>query len=106
MKTSPKRRTSTGSSGLKTSHTKTPLCHGEFLCDYIAISAPFLKSREIISISGLRLPLHHTEPSASLLSLKNDGLCLAVGKAQLYPNHPAVSASYTSGTVLSRPSAF
>ena len=39
--------------------------------------------------------MHHTEPSASLLSLKDDGLCLAVGKAQLYPNHPAVSASYT-----------
>jgi hypothetical protein len=39
--------------------------------------------------------LHHTEPSASLLSLKDDGLCLAFGKAQLYPNHPAVSASYT-----------
>lgn len=54
-----------------------------------------LKSREIISISGLRLPLHHTEPSASLLSLKDDGLCLAVGKAQLYPSHPAVFASYT-----------
>ena len=54
-----------------------------------------LKSREIISISGLRLPLHHTEPSASLLFPKGDEPFPAVGKAQLYPNYPAVSASYT-----------
>lgn len=61
-----------------------------------------LKSREIISISGLRLPLHHTEPSASLLSLKDDGLCPAAGKAQLYPNYLAVSASYAFSNAIRR----
>lgn len=65
-----------------------------------------LKSREIISISEMGLPSRHTEPSASLLFPKGDEPSLAVGKAQLCPNHPAMSASYTSCTVLSRPSAF
>jgi len=51
-------------------------------------------------------PLRHIELSASLLSPKGDGPSRAAGKAQLYPNHPATSASYTSYTVLSRPSAF
>ena len=65
-----------------------------------------LKSLEIISISELQLPLHRTEPSASLLFPKGDEPSRAVGKAQLYPNHPAVFASYTSCTVISHPSAF
>lgn len=65
-----------------------------------------LKSREIISISEMGLPSRHTEPSASLLFPKGDEPFPAVGKAQLYPNHPAMSASYTSCTTLSHPSAF
>ena len=65
-----------------------------------------LKSREIISISEMGLPLRHIELSASSLSLKGDGPSPAAGKAQLYPSHPAVSASCTSCTGPSHPSAF
>lgn len=57
-------------------------------------------------MSGLGHPLRHIELSASLLSPKGDGSSPAAGKAQLYPSHPAVFASYTSCTILSHPSIF
>lgn len=57
-------------------------------------------------MSGLGHPLRHIELSASLLSPKGDGSSPAAGKAQLYPSHPAVSASCTSCTGPSYPSAF
>ena len=81
-------------------------------CNYIRPAGLYtsihinLKSREIISISEMGLPSRHTEPSASLLFPKGDEPFPAVGKAQLCTNHPAMSASYTSCTVLSHPSAF
>jgi len=69
VKTSPKRRTSTGSSGLKTKNIKTPLHHGEFLCDYIAISAP----RQHKASPGLMLPGSHynTSLDAKLVTKTN-----------------------------------
>lgn len=75
-----------------------------FLLSTFSLSKVFclfsLKSREIISISEMGLPSRHTEPSASLLFPKGDEPFPAVGKAQLYPNHPAVSASYTMDELL------
>lgn len=102
------RRSDTATLGGKAAvKPKNPPAFGwSILRTFFSLNLLNLKSREIISISEMGLPSRHTEPSASLLFPKGDEPFPAVGKAQLYPNHPAVSASYTSCTVLSRPSAF